>query len=63
MFGEHFGDAFGSHFGALGPVIEMARRLLVTSLDGLVLNRTVPLDAIHAPTLELDGLYVREEPQ
>ncbi|TIN41395.1 MAG: hypothetical protein E5Y10_22910 [Mesorhizobium sp.] len=62
-WGGSWGAAWGSAWGSDGPVVEMARRLLVTSLDGLVRARSVSLDAVHRPTVALDGLLVPREPQ
>lgn len=62
-WGQSWSAAWGDSWGNDGPVVEMARRLLRTSLDGLMLSANVPLDATYAPAVELDGVLIREEPQ
>lgn len=37
--------------------------MLVTSLDGLRRDRSVPLDGRYRPTVALDGLLIAKEPQ
>lgn len=62
-WGSSWAAAWGNAWGAVGPVVEMPRRLLVTSLDGLRRDRSVPLDGLYRPIVELDGLYIAKEPQ
>lgn len=62
-WGASWGSSWGNAWGSDGPVVEMARRLLVTSLDGLQLDRSVSLDAAYRPTVELDGLMIAREPE
>lgn len=62
-WGSSWGAAWGNAWGSNGPVVEMARRLLVTSLDGLQLDRIISLDAVYTPTVEIDGLLIAREPE
>lgn len=62
-WGSSWGSSWGNAWGSNGPVVEMARRLLVTSLDGLVRARIVRLDAVYAPTVTLDGQLIAREPE
>ncbi|RWB85919.1 MAG: hypothetical protein EOQ52_20420 [Mesorhizobium sp.] len=62
-WGNSWSASWGNAWGVSGPVIEMPRRLLVTSLDGLQHDRGVPLDGLYRPIVALDGLYTPKEPQ
>ncbi|RWO23364.1 hypothetical protein [Mesorhizobium sp.] len=62
-WGSSWAATWGNAWGSNGPLVEMARRLLVTSLDGLRPDRSVSLDAVYTPTVELDGLLIAREPE